>query len=51
MNSLQPVMRHVVSAAQQKEFEKKFAKFMYNTLTPLYRLGDPDLEAALAVLR
>jgi hypothetical protein len=43
-------MRHVVSAAQQRHFEKKFAKFMYNTLTPFHRLGDPDLAAALAVL-
>jgi hypothetical protein len=23
---------------------------MYNTLTPFHRLGDPELEAALAVL-
>jgi hypothetical protein len=40
----------VVSSAQQKEFEKKFSKFMYNTLMPFHRLGDPDLAAALAVL-
>jgi hypothetical protein len=40
----------VVSAQQQTQFEKRFAQFLFTTLTPLSRLESPELKAALAVL-
>jgi hypothetical protein len=46
----QDIRRHLVSADQQRDFEKKFAKFFFRTLTPLSRLACPDLKAALAGL-
>lgn len=41
----QPTLKaFVVSAKQQQEFETKFAKFMYTTLTPFHRLDFSDLK-------
>jgi hypothetical protein len=39
----------VVSAQQQTQFKKRFARFLFTTLTPVSRLGSPELNAALAV--
>jgi hypothetical protein len=50
VGGVQTTITQAVSPAQQRQFETKFAKYFFTTLTPLVRLNSPELKAALAVL-